>query len=92
MNEYLVRIEVTRPADMSDADWDDLMSRESAHARELYAADTIERMWRVPGTTSNVGVWAAATTTELHEYLSGMPARPYMKIEVQALAQHYLEA
>jgi len=92
MSEYLVRIELTRPAGIPDADWDDVLTREAAHGRELRAAGTIVRIWRVPGTSSNVGVWSADTATELHEFLTGMPAHPYMKVDVQALAQHYLEA
>jgi muconolactone D-isomerase len=52
----------------------------------------ITRIWRVPGTTSNVGVWTAADASELDRSLAGLPAFRYMTIQVQALATHYLEA
>lgn len=91
MNEYLVRITVNRPVAMVDSQWESVLRREAEHAGRYRAAGTILRIWRLPGTTANVGIWSAQTATELHDKLAALPAFPYMKVDVQALAQHYLE-
>jgi muconolactone D-isomerase len=52
----------------------------------------IQRIWRVPGSTANVGVWNASDASELHTLLSDLPAFSYMRIQVEALALHYLES
>lgn len=91
MNEYLVGIRVKRPAAMDDSEWNELLSREAAQARRYRETGIIVRIWRLPGTTANLGIWSADTATELHEHLAALPAFPYMSIDVQALARHYLE-
>ena len=90
-NEYLVRIDVEMPAAMPDAEWDAVMAREAERARGYRRAGVIVRIWRIPGTRSNIGIWSAASASELHDKLSALPAYPYMKISVQPLAQHYVE-
>jgi muconolactone D-isomerase len=50
------------------------------------------RIWRLPGQTANVGVWAAPDATALHEVLTSMPLFPWFRVEVEALAVHYVEA
>jgi muconolactone D-isomerase len=91
VNEYLVQIEVNRPAALDDSEWNVIMKREAEHARRYRETGTIVRIWRLPGTTANVGIWSAGTATQLHESLSALPAFPYMKVVVQPLSQHYLE-
>lgn len=91
MNEYLVRITVNRPVAMADSQWDSVLQREAEHAGRYRAAGTILRIWRLPGTTANVGVWSAQSATDLHDKLAALPAFPYMTVDVQPLAQHYLE-
>lgn len=91
MSEYLVRITVNRPVAMSDSQWESVLRREAEHAGRYRATGAIVRIWRVPGTTANVGIWSAQTATELHDKLAALPAFPYMKVDVQPLAQHYLE-
>ncbi|MET0454108.1 MAG: muconolactone Delta-isomerase family protein [Mycobacterium sp.] len=92
MSEFLVHIDLNRPAGMDDSQWGAVLKREAQHAGRYRDDGVIERMWRIPGTTANVGIWSADTATELHELLSTLPAFPHMKVVVQPLAQHYLEA
>ena len=59
---------------------------------ELVAAGQIRRIWRIPGTSQNVGIWDAADATELHDLISSLPAFPWITAEVTALALHPLES
>ncbi|MWA04921.1 muconolactone delta-isomerase [Actinomadura sp. LD22] len=92
MPEFLVRIAVTRPASFDDDRWREVLAAEADVATGYREAGLITRIWRLPGTTANVGVWQAADATELHEHLSRLPAFPYMDVQVEALALHYLES
>jgi muconolactone D-isomerase len=89
--EYLVRIRVSRPSNIGDGEWSAIVEREHTHALGYLRQGHIVRIWRVPGTTSNVGVWQAPDTTELHHLLTTLPLHPHMDVDVECLAQHYLE-
>ena len=89
--EFLVRIDIHLPADMPRERQAELRDAEAGRARELQSAGTIVRIWRLPGRTANVGVWAAPDATALHDAISSMPLFPWFSVEVEALAQHYLE-
>ena len=67
---------------------DDLLQREAQRARELAEAGILLRLWRVPGRRANWGLWAAATTDELHASLAALPLYPYLDITVHPLAAH----
>jgi muconolactone D-isomerase len=91
MAEFLVRITLTRPAGMDDEGWAAVLAEEARIASSYRDSGVIHRIWRVPGATGNVGVWRASDATELHRRLSGLPAFPFMGVEVEPLALHYLE-
>lgn len=91
MAEFLVRIRLARPAGMDDERWRAVLTEEAQVAATYRDRGVIHRIWRVPGATGNVGVWQATDATELHRHVSGLPAFPYMQVEVEPLAVHYLE-
>jgi muconolactone D-isomerase len=90
--EFLVQIQVSLPPQMSAAQRTRTMDAEMQRARELKEAGTIVRMWRIPGRTANVGIWAAPDPTALHEAIASLPMFPYLLADVTPLAVHYLEA
>jgi muconolactone D-isomerase len=90
--EFLLRIDLALPADMPDAQRDRLLAEEHAHALDLRRSGAIKRFWRLPGGTSNVGIWEAADATHLHQLVSGLPLFPWLVVDVTALAAHPLEA
>lgn len=92
MAEYLVRITLKRPEMIDDDSWASLLAAEREVGLDYRERGVMNRIWRVPGTTANVGVWSAADASELHRLLAGLPAFRYMTVEVEALALHYLEA
>jgi muconolactone D-isomerase len=90
--EFLVRIYIELPPDMPAERERELREAEATRARALRDAGTIVRIWRLPGQTANVGIWAAPDATGLHEALTSMPLFPWFRVEVDALATHYVEA
>ncbi len=90
--EFLVEIDLAPPTDMPDARWQELLSAEHAAAIELRRQGVIRRFWRLPGTTSNVGLWEAQDATHLHEVISALPLFPWLRVvRVTALAAHPVE-
>jgi len=90
--EFLVRIDVSLPADMPDDARTALLAAEKRRGEELTADGTIQGIWRIPGRQANVGIWVAADATALHEALTSLPVWAYTQIEVTALATHPLRA
>jgi muconolactone D-isomerase len=89
--EFLVCIEVGLPLDMAEDRRRQLLEAESARGRELIAAGSLLRIWRVPGRRANVSLYRAADATELHALLASLPLFPWLDISVEALATHPLE-
>jgi muconolactone D-isomerase len=91
--EFLVHIAVSLPADMDLARRDQLVAAERVRGRELIERGTIVRIWRIPGTLANYGIWQGADADEVHAAIAGLPLFPYFgEVEVIALATHPLEA
>jgi muconolactone D-isomerase len=80
-----------RPDSIDDESWAAVLDAERQVGLDYRRRGVLERIWRVPGTTSNVGVWSAADASELDRLLAGLPAFRYMTIQIEALALHYLE-
>jgi len=90
--EFLVQLTVHLPPDLDPDYRAQLLADERDRGRELRAAGTIVRIWRLPGRLANVGIWQADDATALHEAISSLPLFPFIEAEVTALATHYLEA
>ncbi|WP_368496851.1 muconolactone Delta-isomerase [Herbiconiux sp. A18JL235] len=84
--EFLVRMSVHWPLERELAE--ELRRAEGARARELADEGVIVRLWRIPGTTANWGLWRAPDATELHAALMSLPLAAHAEFEVQALAEH----
>jgi muconolactone D-isomerase len=89
--EFLVEIEIGVPDGTDATAWSAAEAAERERGRELLAAGTIARIWRLPGRRANVGIWRAADATELHETLASLPMYPWMAVRVSPLARHPLE-
>ncbi len=89
--EFLVSINVDVPQDFPASSFEQLLIRERLRGKELKAQGSIERIWRVPGTRNNVGIWKAEDASELHLLLSSLPIFAFMRIEILPLAVHPLE-
>jgi muconolactone D-isomerase len=85
---FLLKIDVSIPAEMPLADKDALRERENARALELINEGTLQGIWRIVGRIANHSLWSAPTMEVLHEKISSMPMFPYMKIDVTPLINH----
>lgn len=90
--EWLVAIHVRIPTDMPADEIARLTAAERARGRELREEGTIQRIWRIPGETRNVGIWRASNATELHAAITSLPFGRWLDVEVTPLAVHPLEA
>jgi muconolactone D-isomerase len=86
--QFLLHIEVTWPPDGDPEEKDRRIAGEAARARELAAAGTIRRLWRIPGKWANWGIWEAPDATALHAAVTSLPMWPYLEVEVFPLADH----
>ena len=86
--EFLVEIEVKWPPEGDPARRAELAAAESARAKELAAQGILRKLWRIPGTWKNVGLWEAPDATVLHQALSSLPFFPWLTIHVRPLAAH----
>jgi len=86
----MVEIRVELPASLGDDEREALRAAELSRGRELVAAGAIRSIWRIPGGMRNVGIWAAADATELHELIESLPMYPWLTAEVTPLARHPL--
>ena len=86
--EFLVHIQVQWPPDGDPEQRAKLIAAEAARSKELAAAGTIKRVWRIPGQWANYGLWEAPDATAVHAALSSLPFFPWLKVEVTPLAAH----
>jgi muconolactone D-isomerase len=86
--EFLLRIEVTWPADGDPAEKGQRIKAEAARARELAEAGIIKRVWRIPGRWANWGLWEAPDATVIHQAVTSLPMWPFLDVEVIPLAAH----
>jgi muconolactone D-isomerase len=86
--EFLVRAENRLPLDTPEEERDRLRKAERARAQELRDAGVLKRLWRVPGSTSWLGLFEAPDATELHDALVSLPLFPWLAVSVEALATH----
>ena len=89
--EFLVSINVEVPQDFPASSFEELVVKERVRGQELMAQGSIQRIWRIPGTKNNIGIWKAKDAGELHSLLSSLPIFAFMKIEIVPLAVHPLE-
>jgi muconolactone D-isomerase len=85
---FMLRIDVSIPPEMPQADKDKLRERENARAIELVNEGTMVRIWRIVGRVANFSLWEAPTLEALHERVSSLPMFPYMKVDVTPLINH----
>jgi len=86
--EFLVEIELEWPADGDPQRRAELTAAESRRASELAREGILRRLWRVPGTKRNIGLWEAEDATQLHAALASLPFFPWLSIVVRPLADH----
>ena len=85
---FMLRIDVSIPPEMPEADKDGLREREKVRALQLIEEGTLLRIWRIVGRVANLSLWQEDSLEVLHEKVSSLPMFPYMKIDVTPLINH----
>jgi muconolactone D-isomerase len=85
---YLVRMDVSIPSHLPQAEVEAAKATEKARSQELQRDGRWVHLWRVVGRYSNYSIFDVDSNDELHEILQALPLYPFMKIEVTPLAQH----
>lgn len=89
--EYLVTMTTHVPDGTTEADIQDIRTREAARSRELAAQGHLLRLWRPPlqpGEWRSLGLFAADGSDELEAVLASMPLRVWRTDEPTLLAPH----
>lgn len=74
--QFLVRVQVNIPSDMSPEERARLISLETARGRALIAMGKLRRIRRVPGRWASIALYEVADATELHALVSSLPLWP----------------
>ncbi|KZE25873.1 muconolactone delta-isomerase [Crenobacter luteus] len=85
---FHVRMDVSLPHGMSEAEAEVLKRVEREKAQALQAEGKWRHLWRIVGQYSNVSVFDVENAEELHQLLTGLPLFPYMTIQVMPLCRH----
>jgi muconolactone D-isomerase len=85
--EFLVRQTNHMPA-LSAEEVAEIKTRERAYAAQLREEGVLQHLWRVPGSKSAIGWYAADDITHLHDVLSSLPTFQWLEITVEPLATH----
>ncbi|PJN25725.1 muconolactone Delta-isomerase family protein [Kitasatospora sp. CB02891] len=89
MQDFLVEITTTVPADVPAEEVDRRRAAEAVRARELAAEGRLFRLWRPVGEKRSIGVWRAADEAELRaEVIGTLPLWPWMTAVVTPLEPH----
>jgi muconolactone delta-isomerase len=89
--EFLVTMTTHVPAGTSDADVEEVRTREAAHSQELAVQGHLLRLWRpplAPGEWRTIGLFGADDRTALETVLLSMPLRVWRTDEVVPLSPH----
>lgn len=84
--EFLVEIVTTIPPGTDPAIAGRRRADEAARISELAAQGHVMRLWRAAGRT--VGLLRATDEARLRAVLDTLPLRPWMRLDVTALAPH----
>ena len=85
---YLVEMQVTVPAHLSDDAFEALKTAERDYAQSLMRKGVWKHIWRVAGAYRNVSVFDVEDHQELHEILSALPFFPFLSTDVTPLVPH----
>jgi muconolactone delta-isomerase len=88
--EFLVEKTTQLPDDLDAVRSSTLRSAETQVVGELMASGVLRRLWRSAdgARTVTIGLWEARDETELAQFLSRLPLRPWMSVHVRPLTPH----
>ncbi|SER16999.1 muconolactone delta-isomerase [Lentzea xinjiangensis] len=85
---FHVRMDVTLPHDLDPNRRAELVQAERERTLELQKMGVLPHLWRVVGQYGDICVFDVPSNDELHAFLSSLPLREFMRVEVTPLATH----
>jgi len=85
---FHVRMNVSLPQTMREAEALDLKKREKEIAQQLQSSGQWRHLWRIAGQYANISIFDVDSVAELHDLISTLPLFPYMQIDVMPLCRH----
>lgn len=85
---YMVKMILTKPAHISEEEFQDLREREREYARARQREGTWKHLWRIAGKHGNYSVFDVDSNDELNDVLWGLPLFEYIDFEIAPLAKH----
>jgi muconolactone D-isomerase len=85
---FHVRMNVTLPTSMPEAEATALKKKEKEIAQGLQSSGKWRHLWRIAGQYANISVFDVAGVEELHTLISTLPLFPFMQIEILPLCRH----
>ena len=89
--EFLTTLITNVPDGTSDATVDETRSREAIRAAHLAEQGYLLRLWRPPvepGEWRTLGLWRAASESELKSIVATLPLHIWMTVEITPLTPH----
>jgi muconolactone D-isomerase len=89
--EFLTNLITNVPDGTADATIDDIRSREAIRTAELAKQGHLLRLWKPPvepGEWRTLGLWRAASESELKSIVATLPLHIWMTVEITPLQPH----
>ncbi|MFT4002933.1 MAG: muconolactone Delta-isomerase [Rhizobium sp.] len=85
---FHVRMDVSIPRDLPQAEASEIIAREKAYSQELQRSGKWRHIWRLAGEYANYSIFDVKDNEELHAILTGLPLFKFMTIKVTPLLRH----
>jgi muconolactone delta-isomerase len=86
--EFLTTFTISIPEGTPSQAVDGTEAREAQRTKELAAQGHLLRLWRLPGGSRALGLWAARDSAEMQAILKSLPMDPWMAVETTPLTRH----
>ena len=86
--EFLTTFTISIPEGTPSQTVDGTEAREAQRTKELAAQGHLLRLWRLPGGSRALGLWAARDRAEMQAILKSLPMDPWMAVETTPLTRH----
>lgn len=85
---YMLTSEVSRPAGIGDAEWEELLAAEFEYGVRCRERGELLEIWRIAGRYAAVSIWNVDDHEHFHRVVSGLPLFSHAGFTVTPLVEH----